>query len=158
MNKKAAFDTTHELMIWIPRIIILVIVVGIVYSLITIPVQKNFEIDTLQEKILRQRFVYSENCLAYEDNNVYSGIIDKNKFTQTNLENCFQFNNNIGVNLNLMTNDVKTINLNERLSNKFDFCFDKDHFTCSNYTYYILTKENNKFVPGLLNIAMIKLK
>jgi len=95
MNKKAAFDTTHELMIWIPRIIILVIVVGIVYSLITIPVQKNFEIDTLQEKILRQRFVYSENCLAYKENNVYSGIIDKNKFTKTNLENCFQFNNNL---------------------------------------------------------------
>ena len=157
-NKRAAFDTTSELIKWIPKIIVAALVVSTIILIIASYVKTTFEIDKLQQVILRQRFIYSENCLAYEDNVVRVGIIDKNKFSQRNLENCFQANERFGVNLNLITKDVKTINLNNNLVNKFNFCFDKKHFTCSNNTYYVLVKEGNNIEPGLLNVAMIKIK
>jgi len=158
MNKKAQFETSHELIIWIPRIIVLVIVVGTVFFLITLPIKQSFEIDKLQQIILRQRFVYSENCLAYKDDKIYSGIIDLKKFNQVNLENCFQTDDRLGVSLSLIKNDTKTINLNPKIADKLNFCFDTKHFTCTNYTYYVLTKSDNNFETALLNIAMIKLK
>ena len=109
MNKKGQFQTSHELIIWIPRIIMLVIVVGTVFFLITLPVKQSFDIDKLQQTILRQRFIYSENCLAYKDDKVSPGIIDLKKFNQNNLENCFQANDKLGVSLNLIKNDTKTV-------------------------------------------------
>lgn len=157
-NKKGAFDTTSELIKWIPKIIVVALVVSTIILIIASYVKITFEIDKLQQVILRQRFVYSENCLAHEDNGVKVGIIDKNKFSQRNLENCFQANEKIGVSLNLITKDLKTINLNDNLINKFNFCFDKKHFTCSNNTYYVLVNDGNNFEQGLLNIAMIKVK
>ena len=69
MNKKAQSDISHEFIIWIPRIIVLVLAAGFVIFLVNIPITKNFEIDKLQQDILRQRFVYNENCLAYKDEN-----------------------------------------------------------------------------------------
>ncbi|MEK6907592.1 MAG: hypothetical protein AABW45_03620 [Nanoarchaeota archaeon] len=159
MNKKAQSDISHEFIIWIPRIIVLVLAAGFVIFLVNIPITKNFEIDKLQQDILRQRFVYNENCLAYKDeNNVYPGIIDKLKFNQLNLDNCFKANDRVGVNLNLITNDVKTINLNKNVAEKLNFCFDTKHFACTNYTYYILFKDDKSLERGLLNIAMVKLK
>jgi len=158
MNKKAQFETSHELIIWIPRIIALVIVAGIVFFLITLPVKQNFEIDKLQETILRQRFLYSENCLAYNDGKVNPGIIDKGKFNRENLNKCFGANDNFGVNLNLITDKIETINLNQKIAEKFDFCFDEKHFTCTNYTYYVLIQDKETLGEGLLNVAMIKIK
>ncbi len=158
MNKKATSTVDQELIIWIPRLIILIIATGIILFLITNAIQKSFETDKVQQSILRQRFVYSEDCLAYKDDKVNPGIIDEKKFTQRNLENCFQSHEELGVNINLITNEVKTVNLNDNLKNKFNFCFDQKHFSCSNYTYYVLIKDNENYKPGLLNVAMIKLK
>ena len=158
LNKKAAYNTTKELIIWIPRILLVVIAVSTVFYLITMPIRQNFDIDQLQQTILRQRFVYSENCLAYKEDKTYPGIVDKAKFNIKNLENCFQVNDNIGIRLNLLADKSNTISLNEKLADKFNFCFDKKHFSCSNYTYYVLIKDNSEFKSGLLNINIIKLK
>ncbi len=159
IDKKSQFHTTEELIIWLPRIIVIAVIAGIVFFLITMPIKQNFQIDKLQQGILMQRFVYSENCLAYKENDrIYPGIIDSNKFNDQNLRNCFQANNNVGIRLNLITNEVNTVNLNDRLTEKFDFCFDKKHFTCSNYNYYVLINDNNEIKTGLLNINMIKIK
>jgi len=156
MNKKSQFDTTKELLLWIPRIILIVIVVGTVFYIVTIPIRKNFEINELHQNILRQRFVYSENCMAYKENKIYPGIVDIKKFEKENLEKCFQ-SNKIGVTLNLMNNTLKTIKINEKIAEKDIFCIDKKHFSCTNYTYYVLIK-NEIIEPGLLNIHMVKTK
>lgn len=160
LNKNSQFDTTSEIIKWIPKIIVIVIVVSTVFFLITIPVRQSFQIDKLQQTILRQRFVYSDSCLADENENIITpGIIDKVKFNSKNLENCFQANDNTGVSLTLKTdNDIETINLNQRLTDKFNFCFDIKHFSCNNYTYYVLIKDKNEIKPGFLNIRMIKIK
>jgi hypothetical protein len=158
INKKSQFDVSHELVIWIPRIILIAFVVVTVFYIISLALEKNFEVDKIQQAALRQRFVYSENCLAYKDNEkIYPGIIDKSKFNLKNLENCFQTNQNMGVNLNLISDDTKTINLNEQLTNMFDFCIDEKNFACTNHTYYVLIKDN-ELKPELLNIAIIKRK
>jgi hypothetical protein len=157
-NKKAAFDTTSELIKWIPVIIVVAIVISTVIIIITNYTEQTFEIDKLQQIILRQRFVYSENCLAYRGATLQPGIIDDKKFNQNNLENCFKANENLGINLNLITDTIKTVNLNENLVNKFNFCFDNKHYLCTNYTYYVLVKEDDDTKTGLLNIVMIKLK
>jgi hypothetical protein len=156
MNKKSQFDTTKELLLWIPRIILLVIIVGTVFYIITLPIKKNFQTDELQQNLLKQRFVYNENCLAYKDDRIYPGIIDIKKFDKENLEKCFQ-NNKIGVTLNLVNETIKTIRVNEKIAEKDAFCFDTKHFFCTNYTYYVMIK-NEKIEPGLLNVHMIKIK
>ena len=157
MNKKA-MESAYEMMMWVATIITVAIVVVSIVFLINGGVKKQFDIERLQQTILMQRFVYSENCLAYGGNNgVEAGIIDKSKFLQNRLENCFKTDEKTGASLNLVSDDVKTINLNNKLTDKFSFCFDKKHFTCSNYTYYVLVKDND-IKTGLLKINMIKLK
>ena len=158
MNKKSFFNATSELIKWIPNIIVVALVVSTMVIIVFNYTKQNFDIEQLQQGILRQRFVYSENCLAYEDDMIQPGIIDKKKFNKNNLNDCFQINERIGVNLNLIANEIKTVNLNDNMVNKFNFCFDKKHFACSNYTYYVLIREDNNIERGLLNIAMIKLK
>lgn len=157
MNKKA-IESEYETMIWIAAIITIAIVVVSIIFLVNGAVEKFFNIEKLQQNILMQRFIYNENCLAYNENNeVHVGIIDKSKFLQNRLENCFKTDEKTGVSLTLVSDDLKTINLNNRITNKFSFCFDEKHFTCSNYTYYVLIKDND-LKTGLLKVNMIKAK
>ena len=141
LNKKGIFNLTKEYIIWIVRIIVFFVVFGMVVIIIYIPFNTEYKIDGLKHSLLRQHLIYDKNCLAYEDDRVYPGIIDIKKYNNANLEKCFNIQEQ-GVELNLKTNSINTVKLNEKL-NKFEFCFDKKNFYCSNQSFYVLVQDNN---------------
>ncbi|MEK6835844.1 MAG: hypothetical protein AABX55_02365 [Nanoarchaeota archaeon] len=154
-----AKELTEAWIIWIPTIIAFFVVISLIVIIISLAVQKDINIEKIQQPILRQRFLYSENCLAYKQDRVYPGIIDLAKFNEKRLQDCFNPNDKIGAQLVLKTDDyIKTANINPILADKFNFCFDEERFSCSNYTYYVLINNNSIIEPGLLDVALIKLK
>src|SRR3989344_1451178 len=154
-----AEEITQSWIVWIPTIIAFFVVISLVVVIISIGANRNVDIDKIQQSILRQRFLYNEDCLAYRQDRVYSGIIDLVKFDEKRLQDCFNPNDKIGVQLTLRTNNYnKILNINPLLTDKFNFCFDEERVACSNYTYYVLINDHSKTEQGFLDVAMIKLK
>ena len=159
MSEEDIKEISQNWIIWIPTIIVFFIVIFLVVAIISIAAEKDINIEKLQQPILRQRFLYSENCLAYKQDRVYPGIIDLAKFNEKRLQDCFLPNDRIGALLVLRTDSyTKKAEVNSNLVNKFNFCFDKESFTCTNYTYYVLINDNSIIEQGLLDIALIKLR
>jgi len=157
MDKKGQiFDLTKEWIVWIVKAIVFFVVASMIIIIVNIPLSSEFKTDGLRHSLLRQHLIYDENCLAYNNERTYPGIVDINKFTLANLEKCFS-TQNYGAQLILSTDKSSIIKLNEKL-NKFEFCFDKKNFYCSNTTYYVLVKENDIEKQGILNIAILNLK
>jgi len=155
MDRKGDFDLTKEWLIWIVRAIVFFVVISMVIIIIYIPVSLSYKLDGLQHSLLRQHLISDKNCLAYEDSRVYPGTVDINKFTQANLEKCFD-STRYGVRLSLTTNLTNTITLNEKLA-KFEFCFDDKNFYCTKRTFYVLVK-NAEVEQELLNIEILNQK
>src|SRR3989344_4474334 len=154
MDKKGQiFDLTKEWIVWIVKAIVFFVVASMIIIIVNIPLSSEFKTDGLRHSLLRQHLIYDENCLAYNNERTYPGIVDINKFTLANLEKCFS-TQNYGAQLILSTDKSSIIKLNEKL-NKFEFCFDKKNFYCSNTTYYVLVKENDIEKQGILNIAIL---
>ena len=155
MDRKGDFDLTKEWLIWIVRAIVFFVVISVVVIIIYIPISLSYNLEGVQHSLLRQHLISDKNCLAYEDSRVYPGTVDINKFTQANLEKCFD-STRYAVRLSLMTNPTNTITLNERLA-KFEFCFDNKNFYCTSRTFYVLL-ENAEVEQGLLNMEILNQK
>jgi|SRR3989344_1456471 len=156
MNRRAqASDVSKEQIIWIVNAIIFFIAIALIVAILYIPINIEFKTDGLRHSLLRQHLLYDKNCLAYEQDRVYPGIVDINKFTQSNLEKCFD-TKFYGTQLVLKTDSISTIKLNEEL-NKYEFCVAKNDFYCSNTTYYILVKDK-EIKPATLYITLLNKK
>jgi len=156
MNKKAqAADLSKEQIIWVVNIVTFFIAIAIIVAIIYIPINIELKTDSLRHSLVRQHLLYDKNCLAYEQDRVYPGIIDIAKFTQANLENCFS-TKFYGTQLVLKTDSLTTIKLNPDLS-KYEFCVAQKDFYCSNTTYYILVKDKG-IKPATLYITLLNKK
>ena len=148
MNKKGGFFTLFtEQFIWLYRAVALAVVFILMVLIIRIPINTNTDINDLEHSVLKQRLIYDKNCLAYEDERVYPGVIDLNKFNQERINKCFS-TEKYGLKLNLNHEETQTIIVNKNLVDKNIFCFDKKHFACTNTTYYILIKNQSKLDYG----------
>src|SRR3989344_2190141 len=76
---------------------------------------------------IRNSLLHNKNCLAYENGAVYPGIDDINK----------------------------VIFLNERMTDRANFCLSKGSFKCSSESVYVLVNENGENNPGMLDIRII---
>ena len=72
-------------------IILIVVYGGFAYVTSIIEESKLQSYVDMERKLQDARLLYSENCLALEENKRrYPGIIDKEKVNQAQLDNCFQ--------------------------------------------------------------------
>jgi len=156
LYKKGIFNLTKEWVTWIVYAIMFFVIASTIIIIVYIPINYEFKIDGLRHSLLRQHLIYDKNCLAYADERTYPGIIDLNKFSKANLERCFDAKD-YGLQLTLKTNSLSTIKLNEQL-NKFEFCFDKKNFYCTNTTLYVLVNNNGNIEPGVLKINLMNQK
>jgi len=161
LNKKGVFKLSKEMLLWVARIAIVFIVVFIILSLFGSYFFREIDVGEIQHYVLRERLLLSEDCLAYEDEKVYGGIIDINKFDETRLNNCLRYRlpkGGVGIKLNLSyEGGEKELEINEGLSNKMDFCVDEKNFDCSDNNYYVLVYDGG-LKKGNLNIQMIGIK
>ena len=106
---------------------------------------------------IRNSLLHNKNCLAYENGAVYPGIVDINKFNPEKLQKCLGVKgDSYGIILNLKYNDInKVIFLNERMTDRANFCLSKGSFKCSSESVYVLVNENNENKPGILDMRII---
>ena len=154
--KKGAFILTTETMMWIPRFILLVLVVLSVFFVVSMKVSKDFDIKEIETKLLTLRYLNSENCLAYKDTKVNPGIIDLSKFNDENLDKCL-IRENLGTKLILMdinNNIIKEVyNGKEFFIENEPLCF-SDKYYCTSKLVYVLYYDK-KLENGLLNITSV---
>lgn len=151
---KGSFILNTETMMWIPRFILLVLVVLSVFFVVSMKVSKDFDIKEIETKLLTSRYLNSENCLAYKNERVNAGIIDLSKFNDENLDKCL-IRENFGVKLELKDNDViKTAyNGKDFFIDNQPLCF-SDKYYCSSKVVYVLYYDNG-LKNCLLNIETV---
>lgn len=154
MNKKASFILTGELMLWIPRLFLLVISLLAVTWILGSYVNRSSDISDVEFYILSNRLFYSKDCFSYNGNS----IVDINRFDQNILESCINFGDNVGSKLTLNYND-KDI---EIFANKdlFTKGFYTKDMKSKQYKYkdkknYVLVFDNDITYPGWLNIEVV---
>ncbi|MCX6711968.1 MAG: hypothetical protein NT139_02960 [Candidatus Woesearchaeota archaeon] len=154
MNKKGTSVTFYELIIWIWRIVFLIIVIGGFVYIINLYETREIKVQDLELNLIGLRTYYSGDCFAYKENNrVYTGIIDFNKFNEERLSNCLAGNYLIKLNLQ---NKNKTIFLNKQdFEYKEQFC-KFQNFYCSERKQYVLINDNGKLEQDMLTIKVIK--
>ncbi len=154
MNKKATFILTGELILWIPRLLLLIISLLSVTWILGAYVNRSSDTTDVEFYILSNRLFYSKNCFSYGN----KSIIDINRFDQNILENCIDFGNNVGSKLTLNYND-KNI---EIFANKDLFSrgfYTKDlknkQYRYKNKKNYVLVFDKDTFYSGLLNVEIV---
>jgi hypothetical protein len=154
MNKKGVSITFYELIVWIPRIIILIFIVGGFVWIINLYETREIKVQDLELNLIGLRTYYSKDCFAYLDSNrVYTGIIDLNKFNEERLGNCLAGNYLIKLTLQ---NKNKILFLNKQdFEYKEQFC-KFDNFYCSERKQYVLVNDNGKLEQDILVIKVIK--
>ena len=154
MNKKGVSVTFYELIIWIWRIVFLIIVIaGFVY-IINLYETREIKVQNLELNLIGLRSYYSGDCFAYVENNrIYTGIIDINKFNEERLGNCLAGNYLIKLTLQ---NKNKILFLNKQdFEYKEQFC-KFENFYCSERKQYVLVNDNGKLEQDILIIKVIK--
>jgi len=145
------------------RIILFGLIIVIILALVSM--YTNRKVDILQEEtyIINQRLLRSSDCLAFEENQrVYQGIVDINKFEQSRLENCVALTDDKGFNVSLkyINGDITSLVVNDKIELYIDLCdVKKKHgFECMNRTDFVLIKDKDSLKPGYLNLEVIKIE
>src|SRR3989344_3547702 len=106
---------------------------------------------------IRSSLLHNKNCLAYENGAVYPGIVDINKFNPEKLQKCLGVKwDSYGVILNIKYEDVnKVIFVNERMTDRTNFCLSKGSFKCSSESVYVLVNvKNEKRNSAISNVCI----
>jgi len=147
----------HQLL-WILAFIIFVFTILFLRGLFGLHASKNLDVNDLEHFLITQRLSYDKNCLAYESNRIYPGIIDLNKFEEEKINNCINIRNKqIGIKLILtFDEETKELEINKEITNKIALC-KKSNFECSSRKEYVLVKDNAEMKGGYLNIDIIEI-
>jgi len=153
MNKKAGFILTGELILWIPRTLLLIISFLAVIWILGAYANRSLDTSDVEFYILNNRLFYSKNCFSYDG----KSIIDVERFNQDVLENCVDLGNHIGLKLTLNYNEKKIELVNNEDLFKRGF-YVKD--IKSKYDYkpekrYVLIFDKDNFYPGSLEVGAV---
>lgn len=154
MNKKATFILTGELVLWIPRVILLVISLLAITWILNSYVNRTSDTTDIEFYILSNRLFYSKDCFSYDG----KSIIDINKFDQNILENCIDFGDNIGSKLTLNYNNrVIEIFSNEDLFKKGFYTKDikEKQYGYKEKKNYALVFDKDMIYSGWLNVEVV---
>lgn len=97
-----------------------------------------------------------EDCLAYSDYRIHLGIINKDKFTEINLNSCLNTEKGIILNLKYGSKSEMVL-INKEMADKIDFCYDEKSFYCERKEYSLILKDGSEEVPAKLTMDIITL-
>lgn len=150
-------DIAKESVYWIFRILIVGILLVILISMLGSISEYKVEDNEVKSYILGNKIILDEDCLAYSNDRIELGVIDKNKFNKINLNNCL--NTDKGIRLNLTYNKVsELILINEDLADKIDLCYDEETFSCIRREYNLILKDNSNEILAKLITDIVTLK
>lgn len=149
MDKRASISSTEKVIFFIPVMIILAVVATIFGYIVVHYFESIIYIPPgTEDEIIINRFFSSPTCFVYEDpytGRAYPGIIDKEKFTQKQLINCY--NNPKKNNVKLKITDNKQNQL-EIFSENFRNRHSKS------FTRQILLKDGDLTYPTTLSVVI----
>jgi len=152
--KKAQLD-----IVWFWRITITFMIVLFIYFISIDYLNAKINTGDLEEQILLNNMVSSEDCLAYSRERSYPGIIDIQKLNEERLRKCYD-KSNFGFRLiltDLDNSQISKVNiLSEEQSNLIDVCQSVKSYTCNKVKLYVLIKDSNKEYPGILILEGFK--
>lgn len=150
-------DIAKESVYWIFRILIVGVLLVILISMLGSISEYKVEDNEVKSYVIGNKVILDEDCLAYSNNRVELGVIDKSKFNKIHLNNCL--NTNKGIRLNLTYNKVSELVLiNENLADKIDFCYDEETFSCIRKEFNLILKDNLNEIPAKLIMDIVTLK
>ena len=94
-SKKGQVDQSiglMEMMEYIPKVVVLIIVMFIIYNLVNIGVKNEVDVFEAESDMVMQRLLYSQNGLSYYDTDLrrlYPGTIVLENFNDKRLESMF---------------------------------------------------------------------
>jgi len=154
--KKAQID-----IVWLWRIAITFIIVGFIYFVTVDYLSAEIKTGGIEEQILLNNLISSEDCLAYKDARTFPGIIDLEKFNEARLRKCYDKNNfgfRISIaelsNINSITKSVDI--LSDEKKNIIDVCSSVQSYKCADISQYVLVKDNDKTYPAVIKLKVIK--
>jgi len=102
-------STTHDMLMWIPKMLFLAITVIVVITIVYVFAYQDIKIDVLEMQLLTEE-VYSSEGIMHQDiltKRIYPGIVDIEKFKTCDLSNVILTNRN-DIALKLILSDGKT--------------------------------------------------
>src|SRR3989339_84533 len=154
--KKAQID-----IVWLWRIAITFIIVGFIYFVTVNYLSAEIKTGDLEEQVLLNTLISSEDCLAYKDARTFPGIIDLEKLNEARLRKCYD-KNNFGFRISIaelsnINSVTKTVDiLSDEQKNIIDVCSSVQAYVCSDINQYILIKDKDKTYPAILKIKVMK--
>ncbi len=164
VNKKAQMSVVLNFVIYkLPIIITLAVFLNIVLKSYY---NTGLNSHNIENKILVQRILYSEDLLAYKDKDtlrVYPGIVDLKKFSTEHLEEGIDLtkNNRVAANIeliNLETKDLKKAYINEERARSWDDYVALEGFSSELFIKYVRIFDGGKFYPGVVRILILQRK
>tara|TARA_Y100000034_G_C6886653_1_gene407177 strand:- start:1164 stop:1634 length:471 start_codon:yes stop_codon:yes gene_type:complete len=153
--KKGSYQLTGEMMMWIgSRLIITLIVIFVALFIVSLALNRNFNVKDVDSDLTMRKLYYSSNCFAFEDKNVHPGMIDLSKFTEERLTNCVDEDISIKVELKKLNKIIST----KSYKSEYDLCLVQNKKNRCFFTtrQYVLINEDNKIKQGdILDIRMI---
>ncbi len=146
-GKKAqsAYEIGHTPLFYLFVLVFMLIAIFTLYGLSSGYVSSRLHIDKeVSDEIYVERFF--SNCFSYEQEGtgrVYSGIIDWDKFTEKNLDDCFSTQKKKAeITLTNTENDkTNKITAGEGAVKRY-------------YSYYVLIYDNGKIQKGLMKVGV----
>ncbi len=164
-SKKGAVEEILEHM---PDILLTVIVMVSVFVLVSLLINRNVEVQDIQDDIFVYRLLYSPSSITFEDNNtgrVYPGVIDAKKVTDDALDKtmAYSYERHITARLDLLSFDeqhVATAYYNKIWYNRLEPLARAQLLGLGGAKLYyhvfpVVYKENGVSKPGLLKIRVI---
>lgn len=134
-KRRGSFDVSAMIFYLMTTLFILVLIMfTFLYIIGGFKINITYTARGMESSLLTHRILYSPNCFAYYDNHLlrtYPGVIDINKFTQENFNNCLDSDKIVSLTLkDEHGNEIKTLtnsnsNIAEIGGEKPVFVYDK---------------------------------
>jgi len=155
MNKRASFLISGEMLVWLFRMGILILVLVIFAVMVGIFVNKEVDTSVVEHKVIIDKIFLQQGCINYYDGikwRTYS--IDIKKFNIENLDKCYQ-SKDLGLDLGLEYNNINLgVKYNDRILGYTNLCEGRQ-YSCSRGKFLVKVLDNGREYDGIISYEVI---
>ena len=159
-NKKAAAFKMLNYAFF--RMVFMTILLFTLYLFASSQIKTNIDVKGIKTTIFVNRLLYSPNSISYRDpvtDRVYPGVINTDNFNENTLNKAFNYDKNpVAARLelkNLETNETIEAYLNKEWYDRWEPLTKFEQYEKTIKWRYVLIKDNEKFIQGLLRIDTV---
>ncbi len=162
MNKCGQFVLSKEALKMIFYGLLIIVVSFIIVAVFGVAVEKDVNVAELEQHVAVMRMLSSVDCLAYSDEGkVFPGNVDLDKFSESNLNECFSYKEREGQGVIVEFFDIGgtsfgKFEINNLVTAQLPVCGLKDtKYDCYFTRKYVLYEEGGLFKEGYLDFTVV---